>query len=205
MVWYNYLVSLRKKIQERRKILNVDTLIIDGKPYSVNNLTTLPVGLNLIEIATPTIGDTMIASYGKQSPLSNFHPTKLNVQGMEFDDNEMFYQKKKSEFGDDKEAGTRIMKATKALDCYKIGLEINKKIDIQAWHSGPAIQALKEGLKAKFEQNTNIRNFLLNTKGKSLVEASMKDLFWGCGIALRGHVKMLDIHWASSLKTFVMS
>ncbi len=50
----------------------------------------------------------------------------------------------------------------------------------------------------KFEQNTNIRNFLLSTKGKSLVEASMKDLFWECGIALRDHVKMLDIHnWSS--------
>ncbi len=85
------------------------------------------------------------------------------------------------------------MKATSALDCYKIGLEINKKIDIQAWHSGPAFQAMKEGLKAKFEQITNIGNFLLNTKGKILAEASMKDLFWGCGIALRDHVKMLDI------------
>ncbi len=134
-----------------------------------------------------------VNSYGKQSPLSNFHLAKFNVQGMEFDHNEMFYQNKKSEFGDDREAGTRIKKATSALDCYKIGLEINKKIDIQAWYSGPAIQAMKEGLKAKFEQNTNIRNFLLNTKRKTLVEASMKDLFWGCGIALRDHVKMLDI------------
>ncbi len=60
------------------------------------------------------------------------------------------------------------MKVIIALDCYKIGLEINRKIDIQAWHSGPAIQAMKEGLKAKFEQNTNIRNFLLSTKGKNI-------------------------------------
>ncbi len=99
---------------------------------------------------------------------------------MEFDDNEMFYQKKKSEFVDNGEAGTRIMKTTSALDSYKIGLEINKKIDIQAWHCGPSIQAMKKGwLKAKFEQNTNIKNFLLSTKGKTLVKASMKDLFWG--------------------------
>ncbi len=84
------------------------------------------------------------------------------------------------------------MKATSALDCYKIGLEINKKLDIQAWHSGPAFQAMKEGLKAKFEQITNIRNFLLSTKGQTLVKASMKDLVWGCGITLRDHVKMLD-------------
>ncbi len=189
---------MKAKTAKKEAFLNVDTLIIDGKPYSVNNLNTLPVGLSPIEVATPTIGDTMIAFYGKQSPLSNFHPAKFNVQGMEFDDNEMFYQKKKSEFGDDREAGTRIMKATSALDCYKIGLEINKKIDIQAWHSGPAIQAMKEGLKAKFEQNTNIRNFLFNTKGNTLVEASMKDLFWVCGIALRYHVKMLDIqNWPS--------
>ncbi len=92
-----------KEIQERRKILrpimmkakttqkeaflNVDTLIIDGKQYSVNNLNTLPVGLSPIEVTTPTIGDTIIAFYGKQSPLSNFHPAKFNIQGMDFDDN----------------------------------------------------------------------------------------------------------------------
>ncbi len=101
----------------------------------------------------------------------------LLVQGMEFDNKKMFYQKKKSEFVDDREAGTRILKATSALDCYKLGLEINKKINIQAWHSGPAIQAMKEGLKAKFEQNTNIGIFLLSTKGKTLVETRMRDLF----------------------------
>ncbi len=47
------------------------------------------------------------------------------------------------------------MKATSPLDCYKIELGINKKIDIQASHSGPAIQVMKEGLKARFEQNTS--------------------------------------------------
>ncbi len=191
---------MKAKTAKKEAFHNVNTLIIDGKPYSVNNLNTLPVSLSTIEVASPTIDDTIIAFYGKQSPLSNFHPAKYNVQGMDFDDNEMFYQKKKSEFVDGREAGTRIMKTTSALDCYKIGLDINKKIDIQAWHSGPAIQAMKEGLKAKFEQNTNIGNFLLSTKRKTLVEASMKDLFWGCGITLRDHVKMLDIHYRPGKK-----
>ena len=186
-------IMMRAKTAKKEAFLNVDTLIIDGKPYTVRNLNTLPAGLSPSEVATPTIGDTIVAFYGNQSPLSNFHPAKFNVQGVDYDDSEQFYQKKKSDFAVDAEAGARIMRATSALECYKIGLELNKKIDIQTWHSGPAIQAMKEGLNAKFGQNAQHKKFLLSTRGKTLVEASLKDLLWGCGIALRDHEKMLDI------------
>ncbi len=83
-------IMMKAKTAKKEAFLNIDTLIIDGKPYSVDNLNTLPAGLSPIEVATPNIGDTIIAFYGKQSPLSNFHPAKFNVQEMDFDDNEMF-------------------------------------------------------------------------------------------------------------------
>lgn len=51
---------------------------------------------------------------------------------------------------------------------------------------------MKEGLKVKFVHNVNLRNFLLSTKGKGLVEASVEDLIWGSGITLRDHDKMVD-------------
>ena len=38
-----------------------------------------------------------------------------------------------------------------------------------------------EGNLAKFSQNEDLRNFLLNTDDKILVEASPKDTIWGIG------------------------
>ncbi len=52
---------MKAKTVKKEAFLNGDTLIIDGKPYSVNNLNALPAGLSPIKVATPTIGDTIIA------------------------------------------------------------------------------------------------------------------------------------------------
>ena len=109
----------------------------------------------------------------------------------------MYYQKQKAEFAGDDNAGTRIMRAKTPLECYKIGLELNTNMDLNTWHSGPAMKAMEEGLRAKFSQNIHLCNFLLCTKGKTLVEASLKDLRWGCGVVLKDHKKLLDVaHWS---------
>ncbi len=68
-----------KEIQERRKILwpimmkakeakkdaflNVNTLMVDNKAYNVQKIHTLPAELNPSKIATPAIGDNMMAFF----------------------------------------------------------------------------------------------------------------------------------------------
>ncbi len=64
--------------------LNVDTLVVDNKAYNVQNIHTLPAELNPSEIATPAIGDNMMAFFGSQSSLSNFHLSKFSVEGIEY-------------------------------------------------------------------------------------------------------------------------
>ena len=44
---------------------------------------------------------------------------------------------------------------------------------------------MRWGLKAKFEQNQDLKTFLLNTKNMMLVEASPHDKFWGVGMSMR--------------------
>ncbi len=179
----------------------VDRLILDGKTYTVDNIHTVPAALNPNSIATPQIGDNIKAFFGGQSPLSNFHPGKFKV-GMEwYDNSEQFYQKKKSDFVEDDEAGIRIMHASTPLECYRIGKELNAKLDIQLWNSGPALRIMEEGLKAKFEQNMHLKKFLMDTGKMTLVEASPRDCFWGVGIRLRDHTKLLDIpNWPGKNK-----
>ncbi len=69
----------------------------------------------------PTVGENIRAFFGSQSRLSNFHPSKFHVDGIEYDWNKQFYQKKKADFVGDDEAGARIIKAITPFDCLKVG------------------------------------------------------------------------------------
>ena len=43
---------------------------------------------------------------------------------------------------------------------------------------------MKKGLKEKFNQDENLKRYLLETKDKHLVEAAPRDKYWGCGLPL---------------------
>ncbi len=83
-------IMVKAKIA-KKAFLNVDSLIIDGRAYSIHNLNTLPIDLHPGEVATPTVGENIRAFFGTQSPLSNFHPSKFQVDGIAYDWNEQFY------------------------------------------------------------------------------------------------------------------
>ena len=48
--------------------------------------------------------------------------------------------------------------------------------------SSDAIEAMHTGLKAKFDQNSYLRNVLLSTGEDILVEANPNDTTWGAGL-----------------------
>ena len=51
---------------------------------------------------------------------------------------------------------------------------------------------MREGIKAKFSQNHSLKQFLLDTGDKKLVEANPYDQFWSCGIGIKDHKGLLD-------------
>lgn len=185
-------IMKKAKDDDKEAFFNVDNLIFEGRSYTVDTVNTLPKEYQPNELATPNIGPDMKAFYGKQSSCSNFSASKFSLDGIEWDCNERYYQKQKAQFAGDDNAGIRIMRASSAYECYKIGQELNSKINIEDWHKGPALTAMENGLKAKFEQNDHLKSFLLSTGERTLVEASKTDHFWGCGVALTDHAKLLD-------------
>ncbi len=102
-------------------------------------------------------------------------------------------RKNKSEFAGDDDAGIKIMQTSSPLDCYRIGKELNAKMDVHLWNNGPAHRIIEEGLKIKFEQNLHIKKFLMYTSMMAAVEASPMDFLCGVGISFRDHGKILDI------------
>lgn len=51
------------------------------------------------------------------------------------------------------------------------------------WHEGEKFKVMKLALRAKFGQNDNLREYLLDTGDAHLLEASPFDRVWGIGFA----------------------
>jgi ribA/ribD-fused uncharacterized protein len=198
-----------KEIQDRRYILrpilkkaiangkeaflNVDVLVIDGKRYTTKDIHKLPEGLDPAKLATPQIGDDIVAFFGSQSPLSNFYITEFSMNGIIYDCQERHYVRGKAEYANRPDLLSAVMEASSPSDCKRISTELDKIIDLDDWHKNHAAKIMTDGVKAKFEQNENIRNFLLATGEKTLVEANPYDKHWSCGFSLKDTAKILDV------------
>ena len=54
---------------------------------------------------------------------------------------------------------------------------------------------LLRGLKLKFAQNSDLKNFLLDTKNTKIVECDPKDKFWSCGLEISSAKKQKYHDW----------
>lgn len=88
--------------------------------------------------------------------------------------------KKASLFNDDQSV-ERILKADKPGEVKDIGRRI-QNFDEQLWNK-EKFRIVVEGSTEKFGQNIRLKDFLLATKRKVLVEASPTDVIWGIGLA----------------------
>ncbi len=160
--------------------LRGSVLRIDGVQYTADKVNSIP------EIYHPSSyasieKNNIILFHGKESPLSNFHPSKFTIAGQEYSDNEMFYQSKKAEFFSDHTTAAKIKMANSPLDSYKLAFKI-QGFNREKW--GTVEQdVMLEGALAKFSQNENCRNSLLATNEKTLAEGST-DKTWATGLPL---------------------
>ena len=81
--------DFKKKYQ-----MEEDTLIIQGKHYTVNNLHQLPAEINGFEASTKK-GDGVTCFFAELNPISNFHPVKLEHDGHIYHSSEQLIQHKK--------------------------------------------------------------------------------------------------------------
>ena len=164
--------------------LNHDKLIIDNKQYSVENLDTLPPNLNPERIFTPTDGSTT-AFFTFNSPLSNHHLANQRVNNQLFNSNEQYYMYMKCKTFNDHETAEKIMKEKRPGLQKKLGDDIKvANFNKTVWRDR-CNDIMSTGLRAKFDQNPKLKQFLMNTNNTFLVEASPKDFYWGAGLSLR--------------------
>ncbi len=152
-----------------------------AKSIPASNLKTLPPELDPRKIATKET-ENYLFFYSAASPLSNFHPSTFIINGETYTCGEEYIQTSKARFFKDHETYKKIKVCASPGQMKALGSNV-KGFNSAAWATCVENVATKCQLE-KFSQNKELRDYLLSTESKSLIEASPKDSFWGIGISL---------------------
>ena len=103
------------------------------------------------------------------------------VEGIEYNSAEHWMMAKKALLFDDETIFKKIIEVKSPAEAKKLGREVQNYND-EIWLK-KRYQIVKEGNFHKFSQHHDLKEFLLNTKDRILVEASPVDAIWGIGMA----------------------
>jgi ribA/ribD-fused uncharacterized protein len=103
------------------------------------------------------------------------------VEGTTYKSAEHWMMAKKAALFNDDEILEKIIEANSPAEAKKLGREV-KNYDDSIWLES-RYEIVREGSFHKFNQNSDLGEFLINTKERILVEASPVDAIWGIGMA----------------------
>lgn len=103
------------------------------------------------------------------------------VDGITYKTAEHWMMAKKAELFNDNEILEKIIQVNSPAEAKKLGREV-RNYDDALWLAN-RYEIVKQGNFYKFSQNSDLKEFLMNTKERVLVEASPVDAIWGIGMA----------------------
>lgn len=112
--------------------------------------------------------------------LSQWWASPFVVEGERYATAEHFMMAEKARLFGDEETRTRILQAASPGAAKRLGRAV-RGFEDQAWAEA-RFGIVVRGNRAKFEQNPDLRAFLLGTGERVLVEASPMDRIWGIGL-----------------------
>ena len=158
-----------------------------GKAYTKENLHKVPEKISSCSVSTKN-NAKVVGFFGELSPFSNFCPAPFTHNGQEYHCAEQLIQHEKAKLFGDLETGIKILRAKSGLECKQTAHD-TENYEHDHWiEQAPAL--CKPGIKAKYEQNSKLKELLLDTGNKTIVEC-LKDRDWGTGVPL-GHFDCLS-------------
>lgn len=124
---------------------------------------------------TPKNPDTVDASC-----LSNWYPSNFELNGDTYLTNEHYMMAAKANLFGDQEILKKILSCQHPGEAKKLGREVSN-FNEEVWLE-KRFQIVVRGCFEKFNQNESLKNYLLKTGHKVLVEASPVDRIWGIGM-----------------------
>lgn len=112
--------------------------------------------------------------------LSQWWPCTFVVEGQRFASAEHYMMWRKALLFDDVDVASRVLAASSPGEAKALGREVSGYSE-EKWVSS-RLEIVIEGNLAKFGQDPALRDFLLGTGSRVLVEASPLDRVWGIGL-----------------------
>ena len=113
---------------------------------------------------------------------SNWYMSRFEYAGKTYNSVEQYMMCQKAILFREYELADRIMESNDPAEIKKLGRTRMAYFNAELWDK-VSYAIVKRGVRAKFEQNWDICNILLETGNKLLAEASLRDLKWGIGIS----------------------
>ena len=124
---------------------------------------------------------------GEHGWMSNFWPSPIVLDGLEYASVEHYYQASKAKTLEQHEA---IRTADTPLAAYRLGHHMPATDLLPMWET-VKFGVMLRGLRAKFEQNPDLKAKLLATGSAVLHEDSPRDIVWGVqGLDMLGRMLM---------------
>lgn len=112
--------------------------------------------------------------------MSQWWPSELTENNVIYKTAEHYMMAHKALLFNDQEVFERIIQKESPKDVKDLGRQI-RNFDPEVWDNNK-FQIVKQGNLLKFSQNEQLKQFLIQTKNKVLVEASPVDKIWGIGL-----------------------
>ena len=164
--------------------LRGDKLVINNHVYRHDNLQSLPsfVKDNFNKPPSSRTSNNVTVFFSKDSPLSNFHRSRFEVDDVDYNSVEQYLSVHKAMLFDTAEVAKGIMRLDKPEEQKKRVKKLkNFNHDIWSRQAGPI---LDKALFAKFSQNENLKDYLIKTGSTTLGEASAHDRLFGIGLSI---------------------
>ncbi|MDQ9009358.1 NADAR family protein [Acinetobacter gerneri] len=116
-----------------------------------------------------------------KSCLSQWYPSAFNVDGIDYPTAEHYMMAQKAKLFQDHEIFQQIVSVKTPGEVKALGRKV-KNYDEEIWQAH-RFNIVVEGNRAKFSQNSGLKQFLQSTQNRILVEASPVDNIWGIGLA----------------------
>ena len=125
--------------------------------------------------------------------LSQWWPVVFTVDGQAYPSAEHFMMAGKAALFGDAETAARIRQSPHPGAAKALGRQV-RGFDEQRW-AEHRFDLVVTGNLAKFRQNADLRDFLLGTGSRVIVEASPRDRIWGIGLAPSDERAMSPEQW----------
>lgn len=124
---------------------------------------------------------------------SQWYQVNFEVDGHVYPTTEHYMMAEKARLFNDNEALNQILNASSPGEAKSIGRQV-RGFNQETWDKH-RLDIVVKGNFHKFNQNKSLKEFLLNTKNRILVEASPVDSIWGIGLDKEHEFASVPVKW----------